>query len=241
MGGKLLEILYQNGLIRIWPKDNPEGWVLHSQIWSPFYVDLRGLPSLRSAREVLSQVGDAFGDLIRIQAPQVTRLVGVATGGTPIAVATTMRTGIPSCYTRRVDSGNNHSAGMDDQKTWGESRHLEGEISQGDKLLLLDDLITDGSSKIDALGSITKEAERRGLSVECRDVAVILDRGQGGAERLRGLGVRLHSLIDLKTLGLSWLESRLTPGEIQMIRTYLENPLSYKNKEARVSLRRLLD
>jgi orotate phosphoribosyltransferase len=240
IGEAVLEVLHSNGLIRIWPKDNPEGWYLHSGIWSPFYVDLRGLASLKNAREVLSQVGDAFATVIRRQAPHVTRLVGVATGGIPIAIATTMRTGIPSCYTRKLDSSNNVSAASEDKKSWGENRYLEGEMAPGDKLLLVDDLITDGSSKLTALEAITKEAERCSVSVDCRDVAVILDRGQGGSERLKALGVRLHSLIDLKTSGLRWLESRLGPSEVRMIRAYLENPLSYRNKEARSSLKLLL-
>jgi orotate phosphoribosyltransferase len=241
IGDTLLEVLHTNGLIRIWPRDSLDGWVLHSGIWSPFYVDLRGLSSLKNARDVLSQVGNAFGEVIRTRAPHITRLVGVSTGGIPIAVATTMMTGIPSCYTRRTDSVRNGPEGADDQKSWGENKHLEGEMSPGDRLLLLDDLITDGSSKLGALGAISKEAERCRLSVECRDVAVILDRGQGGSQRLKGLGITLHSLIDLRTTGLAWLESRLLPAETEMIRTYLENPLAYRSKEARVGLRRLLE
>lgn len=238
---RLLELLLERKLIRVWPADSQDGWELHSRIWSPFYIDLRGLTGLDNAKEVLAQVGTAFASVIRTRAPQVTRLVGVATGGIPVTVATTMVSGIPSCYTRRFDSSNNGRASGGDGKNWGENRFLEGEIRHGDKLLLVDDLITDGSSKLQALDAITSEAERCGISVECRDVAVILDRGQGGAERLKGLGVRLHALVDLKTTGLSWLEGRMKPGEVNMIRTYLENPLKFANKEERGQLRVLLD
>jgi orotate phosphoribosyltransferase len=240
MAQELLEVLYSRHLLQVWPRDNADGWTLHSGIWSPFYVDLRGLSSLKDGRAVLELVGDAFSAVIRENAPQITRIVGVSTGGIPIAVATTMRSGIPSCYTRRslaVLSGANELPGG---KSWGDSRFLEGDVLSGDKLLLVDDLITDGSSKLEALNAVNKEAERRGVSVECRDVAVILDRGQGGPDRLKGLGVRLHALIPMRTVGLKFFEDRLTRGEARMISSYLDDPLSFASKDSRAVLHQMV-
>lgn len=240
-GERILDALYTRNLIRVWPRDNVDGWTLHSNIWSPFYVDLRGISALDIAQGVLSDIGTAFSSIVQKHAPQINRLVGVATGGIPVAIAATMVSGIPSCYTRRVDMPSNGGGAREDVKAWGEARFLEGELRAGDKILLVDDLITDGSSKLAGLEAITREAERRKISVECRDVAVILDRGQGGAERLKALGVKLHSLIDLKTNGMDWLEGKMSPGEVRMIRAYLDRPLAFANKEERGSLRKLLN
>ena len=64
--------------------------------------------------------------------------------------------------------------------------------------MVLDDLITTGGSKIEAIAPLAEA----GLVV--KDVVVLVDREQGGAEELAARGLRLHAAL---TLGRSW-----TPG-----------------------------
>lgn len=230
-GRVLLHKLVENKLILVWPKDDERGWTLRSKLWSPFYVDLRGLCGIPSCQEVLEGVGDAFVQLIAEKEIKPTRLAAVATAGIPISTAITMRSGIPTCYTRREKKQTPDGDG--NTTLYGQDRYLDGEVLDGDRLLLVDDLITDGSSKIEALGMVKDEATRRGIRLECSDVAVIMDRGLIGEERLRQYGVRLHSLIPLRSKGLEWLRDELPAENIGLIQEYLSDPAPFQQLEYR--------
>jgi orotate phosphoribosyltransferase len=234
-GRELLDIFVDRGLIRLWPKDNPEGWVLRSSLWSPFYIDLRGLCGVTDSRQVLEKVGDALQLLIRDRVPNAQRMVAVATAGIPIATAATLRSGLPSCYTRIQPK---LAEGAPAKPQYGEARSLEGIVLDGEKLVIVDDLITDGTSKIEALTAIRQEAEKRKLRLDCQDVAVLVDRGLDAEQRLARYGVRLHSLIPLQSKGLEWLEGKLGAPELETMRAYLRNPAPFQNEESRAKILR---
>jgi orotate phosphoribosyltransferase len=73
----------------------------------------------------------------------------------------------------------------------GRERRIEGVIAPGDRILLLDDLITTGLSLQSAAKAIIAEG---GLVV---DAVVLLDRQEGGKERLVKSGIRLHALLNI--------------------------------------------
>lgn len=243
-GRALLHLIVERKLIQVWPGDNSEGWTLRSRLWSPFYVDLRGLCSTRGSRKILEDVGDAFAELIRERAPKTTRLVAVATAGIPIATAVTMRTGIPTCYTRREQK--RHEPDGEIQNPYGQTKFIEGEVVNGDHLLLIDDLVTDGTSKIEALTAVDAEARRLEIKLDCHDAAVIMDRGTigdrgtPGDTRLKQFGVRLHSLIPLNSAGLEWLAEKLPESRVAIIREYLSDPAPFQRPESRAVIARRL-
>jgi orotate phosphoribosyltransferase len=72
-------------------------------------------------------------------------------------------------------------------KEHGRGRRVEGLIQPGDKVLIIDDVITTGKNIIDAVDAIKSE----GGLVE--DAVVLLDRQQSGEANLKKIGVRLHS------------------------------------------------
>ena len=73
-------------------------------------------------------------------------------------------------------------------KQYGTGKLIEGEYNAGDKVLVVDDIITDGTSKIEAI----KPLQEAGLVIS--DVLIILDREQGGDKILAEAGYALHSL-----------------------------------------------
>ncbi len=151
---------------------------------SPYYIQLRELSSYERGigRNILKKIGAAFGELIRKNFPKIDRIIGVAYAGIPLAVAITLETGIPSCYTRK------------EIKMHGISRFIEGRIGHGDALVIVDDLVTTGESKLEAREAIQKECEKRKITVEIKGITCLFDREEGGVEFLAKEGLDFYAL-----------------------------------------------
>jgi orotate phosphoribosyltransferase len=80
----IMQDIYENRMLLTSTRDKPEGWTLHSGLWSPFYIQLRILSSFP---DTLNLVGKALGILVKEEAPHINRLVGIAFAGIPIATA----------------------------------------------------------------------------------------------------------------------------------------------------------
>ena len=151
---------------------------------SPIYVDLRLLSSHPS---VLRQVARAYADLLRgalaIGEPgSGVCLAAIPYAALPIGTAVALELDLPLIYPRK------------EVKSHGTSRQIEGEFKPGDRVVVLDDLITTGGSKLAAIESL----EAAGLQV--RDVVVLIDREQGGGDDLARAGYRLHAVLRLSEM-----------------------------------------
>lgn len=143
----------------------------------PIYVDMRLLPSTPSA---MDEVTDELASLVTRLKPDV--IAGAETAGIPLAAVVSFKTGIPMVYVRKKP------------KEYGGKSRIEGFIGHGDKVVLIDDMITDGGSKKTFIDGIR---EANGVIT---DTIVVLDRQQGGGETLEQDDVKLHSLINLGEL-----------------------------------------
>jgi uridine monophosphate synthetase len=192
---EIMRDIYEKRMVLTSVRDKPEGWTLHSGMWSPFYIQLR---ELCSYPETLAKVGKALSILIQERAPHISRLVGVAFAGIPIATSISLESGIPACHTRKILGVRTEEEMKQAISSYGQHSFLEGIIKDGDALCLVDDLVTGMESKLVAREQVLAEVEKRGLSnVRCDDIAVLLDRHQGAGLRARELNLRLHSLIDI--------------------------------------------
>ncbi len=226
--------LYRRGMIRTWWRDGPAGWRLISGLWSPLYIQLR---PLLSHPDLLRTIGVAMDDMIRREVPLATRLVGIAMAGIPVAVAIGLSGDWPCAMTRKLEGVRSLAELEQAVETYGEHAVVEGELRQGDRLVLVDDLVTKFDSKLIAAAQVRREAEKRDLSaVECRNVAVVFDREQGAAEAAAEHGMRLHALIPFKSKGLAWLESQMSEREFEVIADYLCDAKPYQDKGKQAAL-----
>ena len=104
-------------------------------------------------------------------------------------------------------------------KSYGTMSFIEGILEKGQKVVLIDDMITDGKSKIRFIEGIRKEG------AVCEDVLVIIDREQGGTEGLAAEKTKLHSLLTLKELLEYMNKNKLVDEDnYNITMNYLNNP-----------------
>jgi orotate phosphoribosyltransferase len=143
---------------------------------SPYYIDLRIVPSFPDA---FHKICAFYTDFIKrkVGAENSDRVAGIPVAGIPFASLIAYHLKKPFLYIRK---------GM---RLHGRQRRVEGVIVPGDRILLVDDLITTGLSLKKAAKALTVEG---GVVT---DAVVLLDREEGGRERLEKSGLKLHAMI----------------------------------------------
>jgi len=143
---------------------------------SPYYIDLRIVPSFPEAfRRIcglyLRIITEDLGVTI------FERIAGIPTAGIPFASLVAYQLKKPFLYIRPR------------ARLHGRERRVEGIMMPGDRILLIDDLITTGRSLRKAAEAIRSEG---GVVT---DAVVLLDREEGGKERLAKDNITLHYLL----------------------------------------------
>ena len=143
---------------------------------SPYYIDLRIVPSFPEAFE---RVCDIYVKLAETElgAQNFDRIAGIPTAGIPFASLIAYHVKKPFFYIRPK------------AKLHGRGRRIEGILMPGNRVLLVDDLITTGLSLRKAANAIRAEG---GV---VSDALVLLDREEGGKERLKKDNITLHYLL----------------------------------------------
>jgi len=159
--------------------------VSESAVSSPVFVNPKVLISnptaLRVASKLMQQEINLAQSLRRARVHPFAVVAGVPVGGLLLATAYSLETNIPMIYARVRPEGTG-------------KRGIEGRFNVGDAALIIDDLITRGSSVLETADLL----EENGLIV--KDVIVLVDREHGATERLRRRGINLISILKLDVM-----------------------------------------
>ena len=151
-----------------------------SGIKSPIYCDNR---LILTAPEVRTLVENAIADTVKREFPQAEVLMGTATAGIAHAAIAAHLLGMPMGYVR---SGS---------KDHGRKNQIEGRVEKGQKVVVIEDLISTAGSALDAVEAL------RAAGAEVLGIVSIFTYGmKKGLERLADAGVRNVSLTDLDTI-----------------------------------------
>lgn len=144
---------------------------------SPVYVDVRILPSNPESMQIV------VDELVKVvKKLDIDTIAGAETAGIPLAAAIAIKTKMPMIYVRKEPKG------------YGTMSMIEGILEKNQKVVLIDDMATDGFSKLKFIEGV----RQAGAIVE--NVVIVLDREQGAKATIKKAGAKLYSLITLREI-----------------------------------------
>ncbi len=199
------QLLWRHQVVQV---NEEEPFRLASGDFAPIYINCRLLISFPSTRDIL--IGLAR-HLCQERPIECDCVAGGETAGIPFAAWLAEKLNKPLIYVRKK------------RKDYGGGQLLEG-VAQG-KVLLVEDLMTDGGSKIGFIEGI------RDAGCTVSDCLVIVDREQKGAQKLAEMGVTVHSLVGLSTcLEMGQAMGLLSKDSFEEVKRYLEDPSAWNLK-----------
>ncbi len=157
---------------------------------SPYFVDLKLIPSFPTG---MSKVVSIYEGLAKnsVGLDNFDRISGIPVVGMTFASVLSYKLAKPFFFIR------------EGVETHGREKRVEGVLSPGDRVLLVDDVVTSGKSLIEAASVI------RGEGGTISDALVLIDRQESGVEKLSKAGITLHSFIKIADLARELYESEL--------------------------------
>ena len=154
-------------------------FTLASGAKSDYYIDIK---KASTNPEVLRLIARLMAQKMRDEGIEADRIAGVVLGSVPLATALALETGIPYVMIRK------------EKKDHGTGKLIEGDLNAGDRVLVVEDVITTAGSSIKAIGTL-REAE-----ADVKYVISVIDREGGGAENLAEAGVDFRPLVKASEL-----------------------------------------
>lgn len=202
--GALLEV----GAVHLSPS---EPFTYTSGLKSPVYVDCRKLIAFPRVRTVLIDL--ALTTMAREAGLEAFDAVaGGETAGIPFAAWIADRLALPMQYVRKKPKG------------FGRLAQIEGDLKEGQRVLLVEDLATDGGSKL----KFAEALRQAGAEVSHCFVVFHHDVFPASTERLDKEGLAIHALARwADVLAVARVRGTLDPAALQEVDTFLEDPLAW--------------
>ncbi|UGV41920.1 orotate phosphoribosyltransferase [Methanococcoides orientis] len=139
---------------------------------SKYYIDIKKASSDPGTLKIIAKQAASL-----IKAMDIDIVGGVALGGVPIATAVSLETNMPLLLIRKS------------AKEYGTGGRFVGDVTEGDRIILLEDVTTSGGSVLEAIGAV-REA---GCIID--KVITVVDREDGATENLNEIDVELIPLV----------------------------------------------
>ena len=195
---ELADSLLKAGCIKFAEPGQP--FILKSGLESPIYLDLR---QLVTHPKLLALVAVAYIQILKNL--KFDRIGALPYAALPIGTAISLQSDWPLIYPRK------------ESKAYGTKADIEGDYRPGERIAVIDDLTTTGTSKFEAIEKLTSA----GLQVE--DVVVLIDRQSGAQEALLKAGYRLHAVLTITELLDHWeATARVPPDRISAARQFVQ-------------------
>lgn len=160
-------------------------FVLRSGRRSRYYFDKY---LFETQPELLAPVGERLAEAVAAYEPDAVRLAAPELGGIVLVAAASLASGLPFVIVRK------------EAKEYGTAKRLEGAWERGERVCLIEDVVTSGGAALRAVDAL------RAAELECRTVICVVDREEGGADALGRHAVRLRAIFRASEL----LEGRKT-------------------------------
>ena len=188
-----------------------EPYMLTAGWASPVYIDCRWVVSFLDARRrIIKLAGEMLSE--NIDMSSVDMLAGGETAGIPYSSWLSEELSKPMLYVRKKPKG------------FGRNAQIEGSMSEGAKVILVEDLATDGGSKINFVEAL------RGAGADVEDIFVVCFYGAfpGAEETFRDMGVRLHALATWNDVLAAATEGNNFPEKtLSAVRDFLDDPIGW--------------
>lgn len=201
-------ILIETQSVLFRPKDP---FILTSGRASPVYIDCRKLIAFPRARRRLMKMAAAMLEE-RVGFESLDVVAGGETAGIPFAAWIADHLMLPMAYIRKKPKG------------FGRDARIEGDVKKGDRVLLVEDLATDGGSKLSFVDGI------RQAGAECAHTFVIFHYGifKEGIAELEKNGVTLHALATWwDVLAVAREEAYFAEDDLAQVEAFLNDPVGW--------------
>lgn len=204
---KTAELLMQINAIKLQPND-PFKWV--SGWNSPIYCDNRIILSYPLIR---NYVREQMGKFIEKEYGKPDIIAGVATGAIGIGVLVAEYLGLPFIYVRP------------EAKQHGRKNQIEGYIEKGQKVVVVEDLISTGKSSLNAIKALKEE------NLNVKGMVAIFTYGfKTSVDNFKQSDIQLHTLSNYDHLLEQALETNyISKDELQVLSSWNDNPSKWNN------------
>jgi orotate phosphoribosyltransferase len=148
-------------------------FLLRSGRRSRYYLDKY---RFETRPELLGPLGDLIAAAVREHEPEAARLAGPELGAVALAAAASLASGLPFLIVRKA------------AKDYGTANRLEGVFEIGERVCLVEDVVTSAGAAIEAVEAL------REAGLEVATAVCVVDREEGGEDALAEKGVRLQAL-----------------------------------------------
>ena len=153
-------------------------FTLRSGRTSKYYLD-------KYLFETQPDILEALGKMFAKHADDsIDRLAGPELGGVPLVAATSIASGLPFVLIRNR------------KKNYGTAKQLEGRLNSGDRVMIVEDVVTSGGQLLEAARTISDQG------AQVVKIVAAIDRQEGARQNVEGAGYQFESLLTKSDLGI---------------------------------------